>query len=115
MIGVFKARGDGSGPLQLIKVGRALLNSAGVDFRTYKKTSDASARQQNIFHCLMAVLYHNGRKTGPGHRFSIGRRQILPHGLRATTMNSPMRSPSQPTTSTTHRHLTLHQGRQWVS
>ena len=45
MMDVFKARGDKSGPLQLIKVGRALLNSAGVDFRTYKQTSDASARQ----------------------------------------------------------------------
>ena len=26
----------------------------------------------------MAVLYHKGRKTGPGHRFCVGRRQILP-------------------------------------
>ena len=79
MISVFKSKDADKGPLQLVKVARAMLNLDGVDFRTYKKISKIDVKLQNVFHCLMAVLYHKGRKTGPGHRLIIGRRQILPN------------------------------------
>ena len=83
MLDIFKeGTGVSGGPMRLIRTFRALLADGSNNFETYPQMAAVSSKHQLIFHCLMTVLFANGRvkvrgQKGPG-RMTVKPMQALP-------------------------------------